>query len=100
MGLWLWSLSYSTNGTKGKIIFPIVGSLFRPQNSLLLLHKSIQKLRNHFLSSVLVVLPEDLRLHEILVKLASLFDFALHKLTTEPVVLVYRLQKLFFGERL
>jgi hypothetical protein len=47
-----------------------------------------------------VVLPEDLRLHEILVKLASLFDFALHKLTTEPVVLVDRLQKLFFGERL
>ena len=70
------------------VSFPIVGSLFRPPNSLLLLHKSTQKLLNHLFSSTLMVLPEDLRLHKTLVKLARLFNFSLHELAAESVILV------------
>jgi len=62
-------------------------------------NKSTQKLRNHFFSPVLMVLAEDLRLHEILVKLTRLINFALHELAAESVVLINHFQKLFFRKR-
>ena len=51
-------------------------------------NKSTQKLRNHFFSSALMILTEDLCLDEILVKLTGLINFALHELAAKSIVLV------------